>query len=77
VPPVAAGDDQAVAGLTVTAALLARSATERQIVVLHAVVDLTHAEIAQVLGLPAGTVRWRYRVALGRLKTILEGRGHG
>ena len=77
VPPVAVGDDQAVAGLMVTEALLALPATERQIVVLHAIVDLTHAEIARALGLPAGTVRWRYRVALGRLETILEGSRHG
>jgi RNA polymerase sigma factor (sigma-70 family) len=77
VPPVTAGDDQTVAGLTVTAALLALPASERQIVVLHAVADLTHAEIAQMLGMPAGTVRWRYRVALGRMETILEGSRHG
>lgn len=63
------------AGLEVTAALLTLPATERQIVVLHALVGLTHAEIARALRLPAGTVRWRYRVALGRLETILEGVG--
>jgi RNA polymerase sigma factor (sigma-70 family) len=77
VPLAAASDDQAVAGLTVTAALLALRATERQIVVLHAVVDLTHAEISRALGLPAGTVRWRYRVALARLEMILGGSRHG
>jgi DNA-directed RNA polymerase specialized sigma24 family protein len=64
-------------GLEATAALLALPATERQIVALHAVVGLTHAEIARALGLPAGTVRWRYRVALGRMETILEGSRHG
>jgi RNA polymerase sigma factor (sigma-70 family) len=77
VPPVAAGDDQAVAGLEVATALLALPPTERQIVALHGVVGLTHAEIARALGLPAGTVRWRYRVALRRLQTILEGTRYG
>jgi RNA polymerase sigma-70 factor, ECF subfamily len=77
VAPAAAGDDRAMAGLEVTAALLALPATERQIVVLHAVVGLTHAEIARALGLPAATVRRRYRVALGRLETNLEGSRHG
>jgi RNA polymerase sigma factor (sigma-70 family) len=77
VAPAASGEDQALAGLEVTAALLALPATERQIVALHAVVGLTHAEIARALGLPAGTVRWRYRVALGRMETILEGSRHG
>jgi RNA polymerase sigma factor (sigma-70 family) len=75
VPAMAGGEDRVLAGLNVTAALLALPATERQIVVLHAVVDLTHAEIARALGLPAGTVRWRYRVALGRLETVLKGVG--
>jgi RNA polymerase sigma-70 factor (ECF subfamily) len=76
-PPAAAGDDRALAGLEVTAALLALPATERQLIVLHDIVGLTHAEIARALRLPAGTVRWRYRVALGRLETILEGNRHG
>jgi DNA-directed RNA polymerase specialized sigma24 family protein len=31
---------------------------------------LTHAEIARELGLPPGTVRWKYRVALDRLRTF-------
>jgi RNA polymerase sigma factor (sigma-70 family) len=73
VPPAVAGNDEAVAGLEVTAALVGLPSTERQIVVLHDVVGLTHAEIARALSLPAGTVWWRYRVALGRLGTILEG----
>jgi DNA-directed RNA polymerase specialized sigma24 family protein len=61
----------------VTAALLALPAMERQIVAMHDVVGLTHAEIARALGLPAGTVRWRYRVALWHLETTLEGSRHG
>jgi RNA polymerase sigma-70 factor (ECF subfamily) len=76
-PSATAGDDQVVVGLEVTSALLALPVTQRELVVLYAVVGLTHAEIARTLGLPPGTVRWRYRVALGRLEKILEGSRHG
>lgn len=48
---------------------------EREIVVLHAIAGLTHREIAGELGLPEGTVRWKYRRALARLApALLEGR---
>lgn len=52
--------------------LLELEPAERQIVALHDVAGLTHAEIARELGLPAGTVRWKYRVALGRLRARME-----
>jgi RNA polymerase sigma factor (sigma-70 family) len=58
----------------VISALLELSMTERQIVVLHDLAGLTHAETARALGLPAGTVRWKYRVALRRLESALEAR---
>ena len=45
---------------------------ERQIVVLHDMAGLTHAEVAAELELPAGTVRWRYRVALARLRPLVQ-----
>jgi DNA-directed RNA polymerase specialized sigma24 family protein len=44
---------------------------DREIVVLHAIAGLTHAEIAVQLGLPAGTIRWKYRVALARLAPLV------
>ena len=44
---------------------------DRQIVVLHDLAGFTHAEVAAELGLPAGTVRWRYRVALARLRPLV------
>lgn len=50
--------------LDVANALLQLGEVDRQIVVLHDLAGLTHAEVAAELGLPAGTVRWRYRVAL-------------
>jgi RNA polymerase sigma-70 factor, ECF subfamily len=58
--------------LDVANALLQLAAVDRQIVVLHDLGGLTHAEVADELGLPAGTVRWRYRIALARLRPLVE-----
>lgn len=71
------GDDATLARLELTAALLELGVTERQIVVLHDVAGLTHAEIASGLGLPPGTVRWKYRLALAHLQTTMKGSRHG
>jgi len=57
--------------LDVVHALLRLGEVDRQIVVLHDLAGLTHAEVAAELGLPAGTVRWRYRVALARLRPLV------
>jgi RNA polymerase sigma-70 factor (ECF subfamily) len=56
--------------LTMTEALMTLDAVERSIVALRVLGGLTHAEIANELGLPAGTVRWKYRVALTRLEPL-------
>src|SRR5215471_14534143 len=60
------------ARLDVVNALLRLSEVDRQIVVLHDIAGLTHAETAEELQLPPGTVRWRYRIALARLRPLLE-----
>jgi RNA polymerase sigma factor (sigma-70 family) len=57
--------------LDVVNALLRLGEVDRQIVVLHDVAGLTHAELAAELGLLPGTVRWRYRVALARLRPLV------
>lgn len=57
--------------LDVVNALLRLGEVDRQIVVLHDVAGLTHAEVAAELQLPAGTVRWRYRVALARQRPLV------
>lgn len=46
---------------------------ERQIVILHAVTGFKHREIAVLLELPLATVLSKYRRALQKLKTKLEG----
>lgn len=55
------------------AALGILSDQERQIVVLHAAAGLKHREIAKLLELPLPTVLSKYRRALSKLKTKLEG----
>lgn len=57
------------------AALNILSDQERQIVVLHAAAGLKHREIAKLLELPLPTVLSKYRRALSKLKTKLEGDG--
>jgi RNA polymerase sigma-70 factor (ECF subfamily) len=44
----------------------------RTVIVLHYWLDLTQAEIAEILGLPAGTVASRLGRALGDLRSRLE-----
>jgi RNA polymerase sigma-70 factor (ECF subfamily) len=72
-PAPAAVEDSALSGLAVTRALLTLDAVDRELVALHDLGGLTHAEIATTLGLPPGTVRWRYRRALAQLETAFEG----
>lgn len=72
-PRLGAGEDETISRLATTQALLALDADDRELVVLHDLGGLTHAEIAEILGLPAGTVRWRYRRALERLEQAFEG----
>lgn len=55
------------------AALNILSDQERQIVILHAASGLKHREIAKLLELPLPTVLSKYRRALSKLKTKLEG----
>lgn len=55
------------------AALSILSDQERQIVMLHAAAGLKHREIAKLLELPLPTVLSKYRRALSKLKTKLEG----
>lgn len=49
--------------------------TEQQIVLLHVLGGFKHKEIAGLLGMPAGTVMWKYHRAIGKLKKSLDERG--
>ena len=57
----------------VRAALGALSAEQAAIVRLSFFADKPHAEIARELGLPLGTVKSRIRLALKRLRGLLDG----
>ncbi|MBS7533391.1 sigma-70 family RNA polymerase sigma factor [Ancylobacter sonchi] len=58
---------------SVRAALGSLSEEQAAIVRLSFFSDKAHSEIAQELSLPLGTVKSRVRLALGRLRTLLEG----
>ena len=47
------------------------SDNERQIVLLHIVYGYKHREISKILGIPVGTVLWKYNMSLKRLKSVL------
>jgi len=58
---------------TVRAALAALSDEQAMVLRLSFFGDKPHSEIARELGLPLGTVKSRVRLALGRLRALLEG----
>lgn len=58
----------------VHAALSALTAERRQLVSLAFLRDLTHQEIAEITGMPLGTVKSHLRRALGQLREQLEGK---
>ena len=53
------------------AALQRLSVNDRQIVTLHSLAGLKFREIAELMRLPLGTVLWRYRRAIERLRELL------
>ena len=54
-------------------AFAALSSGDRQIVALHLNAGLKFREIAAMLDRPLGTVLWRYRQAIGKLRSLLDG----
>jgi RNA polymerase sigma-70 factor (ECF subfamily) len=59
--------------LSITDALDRLPSDEREIVLLYCYENFLHKEIAQILDMPEGTVRWKYRKAISSLKTIFGG----
>ena len=55
-------------GAALSYLLACLSETEREIVVLHVYWGYKHREIAKFLGMPAGTVSWKYAAALKKLE---------
>ncbi len=48
------------------------SEDEREIVQLHLTAELTFREIAAILKRPLGTIAWKYRTAIAKLKKLAE-----
>jgi RNA polymerase sigma-70 factor (sigma-E family) len=65
--PERADDPDLTTGLAVRAALAAMSRDHREVLVLRYYADLSEAETAEVLGVPAGTVKSRTARALAAL----------
>jgi len=57
--------------LVLNEALKNLSDEERQILILHAVADLKHRQIAELLGIPLSTVLSKYRRTLKKLERLL------
>ena len=58
--------------IDIDAALGSLNEAERKIIILHAVSGLKLNEIAEILGEPLGTIKWRHSAALKKLKEKLS-----
>jgi RNA polymerase sigma-70 factor (ECF subfamily) len=71
-------DVQVESGMAFKQALETLNDAEREIINLRAGLDMTFKEISETLGVPLGTVAWRYKQALNKLKkTVKEGSIYG
>ena len=65
-------EDTVTGGMAVAEALGRLEQTEREIVSMKILADMTFKDIAAVLGKPMGTVTWKYRNAILKLKKIMR-----
>jgi RNA polymerase sigma-70 factor (ECF subfamily) len=72
-PVVSVREDIVIDKLELTKALLKLEKTEREIVVMHVIAGFKHFEIAETLGVPSSTVRWKYRIAIKKLTELVGG----
>ncbi len=72
IEPVAndAVEDTVIGDMTVTEALASLSENERQVVSMKILSDMTFNEIAEALKTPMGTITWRYREAMKKLRRL-------
>ena len=54
--------------MSLTEALNTLKPAEKQIIDMKVLSEMTFAEIAQTLNIPMGTVTWRYREAIKKLR---------
>ena len=71
-------DVQVIGGISFKQALDTLNEAEKEIINLRVGFDLTFKEISETLGIPLGTVTWKYRQAIQKLKkTVKEGSING
>lgn len=61
-------EQQVVADLTIQQALERLKPSERQVVSMKVLGELTFKEIAEIMGIPMGTVTWKYQNAIKKLR---------
>ena len=66
-------DDTAESGISFDEAISSLPESEGEIVNLHIGLELTFREIAETLKMPIGTVTWKYRSAIDRLRKTVKG----
>lgn len=72
-PDTSRTDDTAESGISFDEAISSLPEAEGEIVNLHIGLELTFKEIAEALKIPIGTVTWRYRSAIERLRKTMKG----
>ena len=63
-------EDTVIGDMTVTEALATLSEKERQVVSMKILSDMKFNEISEALGVPMGTVTWRYQEAIKKLRRL-------
>ncbi len=61
-------EQEGVSDLSIRQALETLKPSERQVVSLKVLGELTFKEIADVMGIPMGTVTWKYQNAIKKLR---------
>ncbi|WP_066376149.1 RNA polymerase sigma factor [Herbidospora mongoliensis] len=71
--PLPGPEELVVGGEWLTTTLARLPLAQREVVALHSLHDLTHHDIAEVLGIPVGTVKSRLHLARAKLRECLDG----
>ena len=67
-PQIEKGYDEVIEDMSVAKALDSLTPAEREVVHMKVIGDLTFRNIADILKIPMGTVTWRYRQAVSKLR---------
>ncbi len=65
-------EDTAVNSHAIDRAIAALSSKEREVIILHSISGFTLYEIASLLSVPIGTIKWRHAQALKKLRSLLS-----